>query len=137
MRNDLMKKTEADMHEADDHETASYESDSHESDSHESDSHESDSHELDELGTLFAAARELTPADLGAADRFLAANAGMLGRAGRRRRVLRLWAGAVLGAAAALGGLTLLGPSGPPPTPADLPASAAYSVYRSAIGEGW
>lgn len=122
-----MKRTEADMNEADDHETAS----------HESDIDGSDTNEADELGPLFAAARELTPADLGAADRFLAANAGMLGRVGRRRRTLRLWAGAVLGAAAALGGLTLLAPSGPPSTPADLPASAAYSVYRSAIGEGW
>lgn len=126
-----MKNTEADMNKPD----------IHQADSHGSDSHGSDISEADELSTLFAAARELTPADLGAADRFLAANAGTLGRsfgrAGRRRRVLRLWAGAVLGAAAALGGLSLLGPSVLRPAPADLPASAAYSVYQSAIGEGW
>ena len=117
-----MNKTEADMYEAD---------------IHQADSHELDIHGSDELGTLFAAARELTPVDLGAADRFLAASAGTLGRSGRRQRTLRLWAGAVLGAAAALGGLTLLAPSGLRLTPADLPASAAYSVYQSAIGEGW
>ena len=112
-----MKKTEANMYEADDH--------------------EADRYGPDELGTLFAAARELTPADLGAAERFLVVHAGALGRAGRQRRALRLWAGTVLGVAAALGGLTLLGPSGLRPAPADLPASAAYSVYQSAIGEGW
>ena len=111
-------------------------------DGYEPDGYEPDIHGPDELGTLFAVARELTPADLGAADRFLAANvlaasAGTLGRSGRQRRALRLWAGAVLGAAAALGGLTLLGPSGLRPAPADLPASVAYSVYQSAIGEGW
>ena len=42
-----MKKTEANMYEAD--------------------NHEADSYEPDELGTLFAAARKLTPVDLGAA----------------------------------------------------------------------
>ena len=113
-----------------------------EADMNQADINKTDINEPDELGTLFAAARELTPADLGAADRFLAANvlaanAGTLGRSGGQRRALRLWAGAVLGAAAALGGLTLLGPSGLRPAPADLPASAAYSVYQSAIGEGW
>ncbi len=112
-----MKKTEANMYEAN--------------------NHEADSYEPDELGTLFAAARELTPVDLGAAERFLVVHAEALGRAGRQRRALRLWAGTVLGVAAALGGLTLLGPSGLRPAPADLPASAAYSVYQSAIGEGW
>ena len=113
----MMKKAEANMYEAD--------------------NHEADSYEPDELGTLFAAARELTPVDLGAAERFLVVHAEALGRAGRRRRALRLRAGTVLGVAAALGGLTLLGPSGLRPPPADLPASAAYSVYQSAIGEGW
>ena len=112
-----MKKTEANMYEAD--------------------NYEADSYGPDELGTLFAAARELTPADLGAAERFLVVHAEALGRAGRQRRALRLWAGTVLGVAAALGGLTLLGPSGLRQAPADLPASAAYSVYQSALGEGW
>ena len=112
-----MKKTEANMYEAD--------------------NHEADSYEPDELGTLFAAARKLTPVDLGAAERFLVVYAEALGRAGRQRRALRLWSGTVLGVAAALGGLTLLGPSGLRPAPADLPASAAYSLYQSAIGEGW
>ena len=83
-----------------------------------------DDTELDDLDTLFAAARTYTPADLGAADRFLTARRAR----GRQRRV---WASAVLGLAAALGGLTLLRPA-----PA-LPASAAYSVYHSALGEGW
>ncbi|WP_424950633.1 hypothetical protein [Deinococcus sp.] len=79
-----------------------------------------------ELDDLFAAARELTPTDLGAADRFLA------GQAGRRRQSLRLWASTALGLAAALGGLTVLRPA-----PTELPASAAYSVYQAALGDGW
>ena len=106
-------------------------------DMHEADLYEPDLREPDELGALFAAARELTPADLGAADRFLVANAGVLGHAGRQRRALRLWAGTVLGVAAVLGGLMLLSPSGLRSAPTELPASAAYSVYQSAIGEGW
>ena len=106
-------------------------------DMHETDLYEPDRREPDELGSLFAAACELTPADLGAADRFLVAHAGTLGHAGRQRRALRLWAGTVLGVAAALGGLMLLSPSGLPPAPTETPASVAYSVYRSAIGEGW
>lgn len=90
-----------------------------------------DAEELDtpELDTLFAAARQPTVADLAAADRFLAARR-QAGR-GRQRHALGLWASTVLGLAAAVGGLTLLRPS------PELPTSAAYSVYQSALGEGW
>ncbi len=90
----------------------------------------------DDLDTLFAAARQHTTADLGAADRFLATRQQQFGQLqtgrGRGRHTLRLWASAALGLAAALGGLTLLRPATP-----ELPASAAYSVYQSALGEGW
>jgi hypothetical protein len=103
----------------------------------------------DDLGTLFAAARELNSADLGAADRFLAGwqaarplsdqTAPLIQAApikGRPRHALRVWASAALGLAAALGGLMVVRPA-PTPTPAELPASAAYSVYQSALGDGW
>ena len=87
----------------------------------------------DDLDTLFAAARQPTTADLGAADHFLATRLATRQRqTGRARHTLRLWASAALGLAAALGGLTLLRPATP-----ELPASAAYSVYQSALGEGW
>ncbi|WP_407569543.1 hypothetical protein [Deinococcus altitudinis] len=53
---------------------------------------------------------------------------------GKRRHPFRVWASAALGLAAALGGLLVLRPAA---SPAELPASAAYSVYRSALGDGW
>ena len=109
-----------------------------------------------ELGTLFAAARELNSADLGAADRFLSGQvtvgrvyggqdtvqsapgrAGPGNGRGRQRHTLRIWASTALGLAAALGGLLVLRPASTGPTPTELPASAAYSVYRSALGDGW
>lgn len=102
------------------------------------DDHLNDDHLNDELDTLFAAARQPTAADLGAADHFLATRpaTGQTGQQqsgrGGQRHALRLWAGTALGLAAALGGLTLLRPATP-----ELPASAAYSVYQSALGEGW
>ncbi len=92
-----------------------------------------ENHLDDDLDTLFAAARQHTAADLGAADHFLASRlAARQLRGSGQRHALRLWAGAALGLAAALGGLTLLRPATP-----ELPASAAYSVYQSALGEGW
>ncbi|MGY2894234.1 hypothetical protein [Deinococcus sp. UYEF24] len=104
-----------------------------------------------ELGALFAAASELNSADLGAADRFLAGRmatgqvvAGQdtvqpvpgMAATGRRkqRHPFRVWASAALGLAAALGGLLMLRPAA---SPTELPASAAYSVYQSALGDGW
>jgi|GEM_PF-2216286 len=90
------------------------------------------------LDALFAAARAATPADLGAADRFLAGRftgdrtAAWPPAAGRRRPTLRLWVSTALGVAATVGGLLLLRPA-----PAELPSSAAYSVYQSALGDGW
>ena len=85
------------------------------------------------LDALFAAARAPTPADLGAADRFLGRQAGLQADQSRRRRhQLRLWVSSALGMAAAAGGLLLLRPA-----PAELPSSAAYSVYQSALGDGW
>lgn len=98
---------------------------------------QADSEQTDfELDALFAAAREPTPADLGAADRFLGRVNLRADEAGRqqhqRRHQLRLWASTALGVAAAVGGLMVLRP-----TPAELPSSAAYSVYQSALGDGW
>lgn len=90
------------------------------------DPHLPDFQTQDELDRLFAAARQPTPEDLGAADRFLAV------RRVPQRHTLRLWAGTAVGVAAALGGLMLLHP-----VPAELPPSAAYSVYQSALGDGW
>ena len=92
--------------------------------------HDAEQLDTPELDTLFAAARQPTVADLGAADRFLTARR-QAGR-GRQRHALGLWASTVLGLAAAVGGLTLLRPATP-----ELPTSAAYSVYQSALGEGW
>lgn len=101
-------------------------------------------HEYDELDTLFAAAREVNGADLGAADRFLAGwqsaqpasgPAAPVGRTARQTVFLR--ASAALGLAAALSGLLVLRPAVSGMTSSELPASAAYSVYRSALGDGW
>ncbi|WP_407540919.1 hypothetical protein Q0M94_05905 [Deinococcus radiomollis] len=109
--------------------------------------------EHNDLGTLFAAASRLNSDDLGAADRFLAGQAAagraaagqktvqpVPGRAaageGKHRHVFRVWASAALGLAAALGGLLVLRPA-PTASPGELPASAAYSVYQSALGDGW
>ncbi|MBB5378375.1 hypothetical protein HNQ07_003881 [Deinococcus metalli] len=80
-----------------------------------------------DLDTLFAQARALTPADEGAAGRFLA------GHRQRRSRQRTLWAGgasALLAAAVVTGVLV-----GHPDTL--LPASAAYDAYQSAAGDGW
>jgi hypothetical protein len=85
----------------------------------------------DDLDMLFGAARQPTSADLGAADRFLAGFQAE--RRGRQRQALKLWASTGLGVAAAVTGLMFLRPA----PAADLPASAAYSVYQSALGEGW
>ena len=99
--------------------------------------------EHDELGTLFAAAGRLNSDDLGAADRFLAGQKTVQpvpGRAavggGKHRHAFRMWASAALGLAAAVSGLLVLRPA-PTASPAELPASAAYSVYQSALGDGW
>ncbi|MPY67093.1 hypothetical protein F8S09_10380 [Deinococcus sp. SDU3-2] len=81
----------------------------------------------DDLDLLFAQARAETPADAGAADRFLARHRAE--RAAPPRRAPR-WP-PLLAAAAILAGVLVLRP-----TPA-LPASAAYDVYQGTLGEGW
>lgn len=81
----------------------------------------------DDLDLLFAQARAETPADAGAADRFLARHRAAMTPTARRAP---LWP-SLLAAAAVLAGVLVLRPA-----PA-LPASAAYDVYQGALGEGW
>lgn len=93
--------------------------------------HPTDRHtdDFDDLDTLLAQARQLTPADLGAADRFLTRR-----RAARTRsRAGRLTG--VLASAALVAGLTVLRPAMPLPGP--LPSSAAYDAYQSTWGADW
>lgn len=82
-------------------------------------------HELDDL---FAQARALTPADEGAAGRFLA---GHRQRRAHRRQLRAGWVSALLASAAVVTGLLVTHPDTP------LPASAAYDAYQSAAGDGW
>lgn len=82
-------------------------------------------HDLDQL---FAAARAATPADAGAAERFLTAHRARLSH-GRHLRAG--WVSALLASAAVLTGVVVLRP------PAELPSSAAYEVYQNALGDGW
>jgi hypothetical protein len=82
----------------------------------------------DPLDRLLAEARQPTPADEGAAGRFLS---GHRARLARQRR--RTWAGglsALLASAAAVAGVAALRPSSP------LPVSAAYDVYVQAAYGG-
>lgn len=81
-----------------------------------------------ELDALFAAAGAETDADLGAGARFLA---GHRARQAALRQRRRGWWSAALASAAALAGLAALRPA------PDAPASAAYGVYESALGDGW
>ncbi|GAA5535049.1 hypothetical protein [Deinococcus aluminii] len=90
-----------------------------------------------ELDTLLARAREETPADAGAAERFLAWHRAVQVAEGgaaptpvpaRHRAV---WWPALFAGAAVLTGALLLRP------PDALPASAAYDAYQGALGEGW
>ena len=85
-----------------------------------------------QLDALFARARQPTPADLGAAERFVLRQRRATEQ--RWRLGLRLGLSGALASAAALGGLLAFWPA---PASHDLPASAAYSVYRSALGDGW
>ena len=81
-----------------------------------------------DLDTLFARARAPTPADSGAAERFLS---GHHQRQSRGHTLRAGWARALLASAAVVAGLTVLWPA------TDLPASAAYQAYQSAWGDGW
>lgn len=81
-----------------------------------------------DLDTLFAQARTQTPADEGAAGRFLS---GHRQRRTRQRNIRAGWISTLLASAAAVAGLTVLRPA------PELPASAAYGVYQSAWGDGW
>ncbi|ABF46564.1 hypothetical protein [Deinococcus geothermalis] len=85
-----------------------------------------------ELDALLARVREETPADAGAAERFLAwhrAEQGMTAPLAARARAT-FWP-TLLACAAVLAGVLMLRPA-----PA-LPASAAYDAYQGALGEGW
>ncbi|WP_019587988.1 hypothetical protein [Deinococcus apachensis] len=85
-----------------------------------------------ELDTLFAQARLETPADAGAAERFLAWHRSEAAPDVPLRphsRSVR-WP-LLLGCAALLTGAFVLRPA---PT---LPASAAYDAYQAALGDGW
>ncbi|WP_155298677.1 hypothetical protein [Deinococcus kurensis] len=85
--------------------------------------------EHDDLDTLLAQARQLTPADLGAADRFLTR------RRAARTRSRAGWLTGALASAALVAGLTVLRPAAQLPGP--LPSSAAYDAYQSAWGADW
>lgn len=85
-----------------------------------------------ELDALLARVREETPADAGAAERFLAwhrAEQGTTAPPAARTRTT-FWP-TLLACAAVLTGVLMLRPA-----PA-LPASAAYDAYQGALGEGW
>jgi len=91
-----------------------------------------------ELDRLFARAREETPADAGAADRFLewhrvnlaeTAPAALPTQPPIRHR--SGWWPALLACAAVLTGVLVTRPA-----PA-LPASAAYDAYQGVLGDGW
>lgn len=83
----------------------------------------------DDLDFLFAQARVQTPADAGAAERFLARHRATLAPPPRRAP---LWPPLLAAAAAVLAAVLV----GRPAAPA-LPASAAYDVYQGTLGEGW
>lgn len=82
-------------------------------------------HDLDHL---FAQARSETFADAGAAERFLV---GHRARQQHQRQVRAGWVSALLASAAVVTGFMALRPA------PDLPTSAAYQSYESAVGEGW
>ena len=91
-----------------------------------------------QLDELFQQASAPSPADAGAAERFLA-RAELKAEpmaatpvAASPSRRLRLWP--AFFAAAALAGVLLLRPA---PAEQTLPSSAAYEVYSSAIGSEW
>lgn len=83
-----------------------------------------------ELDNLFARAREETPADAEAAERFLIWHraAPLTGVPTRRQAAWWPWP---LACAAVLAGLLVARPA-----PA-LPSSAAYEAYHGVLGEGW
>ena len=81
----------------------------------------------DDLDALFARAAALTPADHGAAGRFLAREQT------RRRHTWRVGLSSALASAAAVGGLLVFWPA----AGRELPTSEAYSAYQSALGDGW
>lgn len=90
-----------------------------------------------DLDAFFEQAREETPADAGAAERFLTRHRAELeegqgrplGLPPARSRAAR-WP-TLLACGAVLTGVLVLRPA-----PA-LPASAAYAAYQGALGEGW
>ncbi|ULH14725.1 hypothetical protein MF271_12035 [Deinococcus sp. KNUC1210] len=95
------------------------------------DDHSSELDDSQDLDALFARAAALTPADHGAAERFLARQQT------RRQHTARQWwrvgLSSALASAAAVGGLLVFWPA----PGHDLPTSEAYSAYQSALGDGW
>ncbi|WP_240738498.1 hypothetical protein [Deinococcus fonticola] len=80
------------------------------------------------LDALFVEARTETPADTGAAGRFLA---GHRQRQRHARHVRAGWLSVLTACAAAIAGFAVLKPL------PDAPASTAYQVYAESLGEGW
>jgi hypothetical protein len=91
----------------------------------------------DPLNDLFAAARTPDEADLGAAERFLSRNPEFRAPVSPARLRVRYWP-AVLALAAAISGVLVLRPLTASELPgAELPSSAAYDAYSSALGSDW
>ncbi|SMB96239.1 hypothetical protein [Deinococcus hopiensis] len=92
-----------------------------------------------ELDELFGRVREETPADAGAAERFLAWHRANLAEVPGASPPLRplpaarraVWWPALLASAAVLTGALMVRPS------PELPTSAAYDAYQGVLGEGW
>lgn len=80
-----------------------------------------------QLDSLFAQARAETPADVGAAERFLA---GHHLRQQRQRHLRAGWLSVLVASAAVMTGFSVLRPA------TDAPA-AAYQVYEQSLGDGW
>ena len=93
---------------------------------------ESQSINDDQLDALFAAARMPDEADMSAAERFLSRNPEFRAPVSRPRPGLRYWP-AALALAAAISGVLVLRPV----PAAELPSSAAYDAYSSALGSDW
>ena len=82
----------------------------------------------DDLGALFARAREVTPADHAATEAVVTHFRDR--RRHIRRRRLGGWLAPLLASAAVAAGVLVV-------QARELPASAAYELYQQASGSGW